>query len=419
MSLNHHLLAKATTDSVLAKFKSGEWKCCNDIGIGFYRVGCDNTFPSPDAAFYDDEKKVTVSFEFKPPTESKRGILTGLGQSIAYLNSSNLSYLVIPQRLEDFDIGNYMTELFTNQIEENLPIGLIVYDNNIPASVSLVHNVDTINDVTEHRVVANGRFWAKLQDLPIPLFHLLLHCYYLKKIGQVKGDAFSYCWQTYLVPPNVLEKLVAQPVKNWNGDFIETLPGKKKMTFFEKKINKVNKMPNGESKEEAVKNLIKDANTDYRQDNSFNSYKKNYVTFLKHIGVIDSTGNLTEDGFKLYHLGLVNGPKSKIFYDYFIKTVLIVGHHLDLIFDVDSLFNKYKGQKSMTEIRKQMLIDYEERGMIKHNPNRIVGASSSVEFLKYETVFWNSLNLVVETSGKPAISFNWKKITEVCSLPEL
>ena len=121
MSVNHHLLAKTTTDSVLANFKSGTWKCVNDVGIDFYRVGCNSTFPSPDAAFYDDVKKILVSFEFKPPTETKRGILTGLGQSIAYLNNCNLSYLVIPQKLEDFDIGNYMTDLFVNQIEDNLP----------------------------------------------------------------------------------------------------------------------------------------------------------------------------------------------------------------------------------------------------------------------------------------------------------
>ena len=116
MSANHHLLAKTTTDSVLAKFKSEAWKCVTDVGKDFYRVGCDSTFPSPDAAFYDDGKKLMVSFEFKPPTETKRGILTGLGQSIAYLNSSNLSYLVIPQFLEDFQLENYMTSLFQNQI---------------------------------------------------------------------------------------------------------------------------------------------------------------------------------------------------------------------------------------------------------------------------------------------------------------
>ena len=71
------------------------------------------------------------------------------------------------------------------------------------------------------------------------------------------------------------------------------------------------------------------------------------------------------------------------------------------------------------EIRNIMLDDYETRGMIKRNPNRKAADESKVEFLKYEFILWNSLGLLVETNGKPEISFNWKKITEVCSLPDL
>ena len=96
MLMNHHILAKTTTDSVLRKFKSEEWTCYNGIGKNFFRVTTDASFPSPDAAFFDEENKFLVSFEFKPPTESKRGILTGVGQSIAYLQDSNISYLVAP-----------------------------------------------------------------------------------------------------------------------------------------------------------------------------------------------------------------------------------------------------------------------------------------------------------------------------------
>lgn len=418
MSVNHHLLAKATTDSVLANFKSGAWKCVNDVGKDFYRVGCDSTFPSPDAAFYDETKKLVVSFEFKPPTETKRGILTGLGQSIAYLNSSNLSYLIIPQTLEDFQIGNYMADLFQKQIEENLPVGLIVYENNTPTNVSLIHNVNTLKRVQEFKAIATGRFWAKHLDMPVPLFHLILHCYYLKKIGNISGDAFAYCWENYLVPKNVLRTLTATPVKDLSGQAIQTLAGRKDITFFEKRIAAI-KILSGAAKGKAVVDLQKDADTSFIGDNYYNSIKKNFVTFLKHIGVVDSTGNITELGFKLYHLGLVNGANSKIFFDYFTQTVLIVGHHLDLIFDLDNLCNDYRGKKTIMEIREQMLNEYEAKGMIKRNPNRKAGDESKVGFLKYEFILWNSLDLLVKTNGKPEISFNWKKITEVCSLPDL
>jgi hypothetical protein len=418
MSVNHHLLAKTTTDSVLAHFKSGAWKCVNDIGVDFYRVGCDSNFPSPDAAFYDDTNKLMVSFEFKPPTETKRGILTGLGQSIAYLNSSNLSYLVIPETLEDFQIGNYMTDLFQNQIGENLPVGLIIYANNTPTNVQLIHNINALKKEQEFKAISTGRFWAKHLDMPVPLFHLLLHCYYLKKTKNITGDAFAFCWENYLMPSQVLKTLEPEIIHDLSGKPIKTLSGRKDILFFEKKIKKAKQL-SGTQRMNAIKDLIQDASTSVVGDNYFNSIKKNFVTFLKHIGVVDSTGNMTELGFKLYHLGLVNGAGSKIFYDYFTQTVLTVGHHLDLMFDLDNFCNQFRGNKSIMEIRNIMLDDYETRGMIKRNPNRKVADESKVEFLKYEFILWNSLGLLVETNGKPEVSFNWKKITEICSLPNL
>jgi uncharacterized protein YnzC (UPF0291/DUF896 family) len=418
MSVNHHLLAKTTTDSVLANFKSGHWKCVNNIGQDFYRVGCDSTFPSPDAAFYDDTNKILVSFEFKPPTETKRGILTGLGQSIAYLNNSNLSYLIVPEKLEDFEIGKYMTDLFTKQIETNLPVGLITYENDNPTNISLVHNVTSLSKKLEFKAVANSRFWAKHLDMPIPLFHLILHCYYLKKIGQITGDAFAYCWNTYILPPQVLSTLSPIPILDMSGNAIKTLSGKKNILFFEKKLAALSKLT-GLSRTEAIAKLTEDASTAVVGDNYYNSIKKNFVTFLKHIGVVDSIGDLTEDGFKLYHLGLVNGANSKLFKDYFTQRVLMTGHHLDLIFDLDNLSNQFRGAKTITEVKNQMLTEYESKGMIKRNPNRKANDDSAVEFLKYEFILWNALNLTVKTNGKPETSFNWRKITEICSLPDL
>jgi hypothetical protein len=418
MSMNHHLLAKTTTDSILAKFKLDEWKCCGNVGTGFYRVGCNATFPSPDAAFYEDDRNLLVSFEFKPATETKRGILTGLGQSIAYLNSSNLSYLIIPQKLEDFEIGEYMTDLYSNQISGNLPVGLILYENNNPTNVTLVHNIGILDNPKTFTPIAKNRFWAKHQDLPVPLFHLILHCYYLKRIGQIKGDAFAYCWNTFLLPPSVLETMTPVDILDVNGEPIRTVADRKNMRYFEKKINPARSLT-GSQRAVAISKLKEDASSDFVGDNNFNSVKKNLTTFIKHIGAIDSTSNITEDGIKLYHLGIVNGPNSKLFKDYFTRTILLTGHHLDLIFDLDNLCNQFRGEKTMQQIKETLLDDYETKGMIKRNPNRIAGDKSTVEFLKYEFILWNSLGLLVSTNGQPEKSFNWKKITEISSLPDL
>ena len=165
-----------------------------------------------------------VSFEFKPPTETQRGILTGLGQSIAYLNSSNLSYLIVPQTLEDFPIGKYMTDLFINQIEENLPVGLITYENNNPTNVSLIHNVTALKKEVVFKSLVNERFWAKHQDMPLPLFHLLLYCFYRKKTdNKMTEDPFSFCWDNYMFPKSNQTSITTTPVKDIKGDIITTL----------------------------------------------------------------------------------------------------------------------------------------------------------------------------------------------------
>ena len=90
-----------------------------------------------------------------------------------------------------------------------------------------------------------------------------------------------------------------------------------------------------------------------------------------------------------------------------------------LIFDLDNLCNQYKGSHDFNQIKQLMLQDYDSRGMIKSNPKRIAKASSTVGFLKYEEILWNSLGLKSNSAGTPNVSFNWKKITEVCSLPDL
>lgn len=72
-----------------------------------------------------------------------------------------------------------------------------------------------------------------------------------------------------------------------------------------------------------------------------------------------------------------------------------------------------------SEIKQKLYDEYEAKGMIKKNPNRVAGATSTVNFLKYEDILWNSLNLKGSSSGKPNNRFNWKSITEICSLPDL
>lgn len=417
MSINHHLLAKTTTESILKKFKDGTWKSVLGSGIDYYRTGCKSTFPSPDAAFKDDTNKLLLSFEFKPPTETKRGILTGLGQSIAYLKFSNLSYLVIPEMLGDFHLGSYMEDLFVNQIGDNLPVGLITFDNNNPFIVKLIHNVSISTKPTITKIITNDRYWAKHQDMPIPLFHLLLHCFYLKKTNQINKDPFSYCWDNYMFPISNQKRLIATSVLDVRGNVIKTLSGKKDLSYNEKKITAINNLT-GVAKTQKIADFVNKEKSSYVGNGGSMSVRKYCLAFMRHMEVIDSENNLTESGYQLYNVGIIHGPDSKLFKDYFTKSVLLTGHHLDLIFDLEKLANNNKGKLRYSEIKALLYDEYENKGMIKKNPRRVSGATSTVNFLKYEDILWNSLGLKIKSPGKPEIGFNWKKITDVCSLPD-
>lgn len=411
MALNHHVLAKATTDAILQNFKSGTWQYNGNWGTDFYRVGTSADFPSPDAAFYDPTNKKLASFEFKPATETKRGMLTGVGQSIAYLKSCDLAYLISPRIIDGFNMGEFLTGLYQSQIGDSIPVGLILYDNNDPSNLELAHNITTLSASTAHSHKPTAdRFWAKHQDLPIAMFHLLLHYYYLKKVGIVDGDAFAACWKERIIPQNILNDFQTAPVKDIAGNVIGTLQTGKPLTFLEKIVSgTMKKFP----QDQWIPIIRQAIDATYVGDNYYNSIRKNYVTFLKHIQVIDSEGCLTDTGFNLYHIGLSNGPTSKIFADYFTREVLTTGHHLDLLLDIDSISKKHP-DKGIEEVLTVMEKDYELKGYIKRNPNRIVGAASKTGFLKYEKILWQSLGLMDKQ-----YNILWRKITEICSLPEI
>lgn len=413
-TMAHHLLAKTTTDAILNNFKTGVWTYGPaNHGINFLRTGVPADFPSPDAAFYDAPNKEMAYFEFKPDTETKRGILTGVGQSIAYLNKCNLSYLVAPKSLAGFDLEAYLTDLYSNQLS-TIPTGLIVYDNAVPSNVKLIQNVTTLTGYAANaRSVNVERFWAKHQDLPIPLFHLILHYYYLKKVNSIIGDPFAALFTTLLVPQSVFQNFMPVTVNDVSGNTIKTLTGNKDIKHFEKRLAKYRRTAPALQPAELQK-MIKDIDPTTPGDTYYSAIRKNYLSFVKQMQMIDSTGDLTERGLALYHLGLVNGPTSKTFYDYFIKELLTTGHHLDVLLDFEDVKKSMPGA-SLSTILTTMEAIYTNRGLIKRNPGRVAGNSNTVSFLKYERILWNNIGLMDSTS----YDINWRRITEVCSLPEI
>ena len=143
--LKHDIECEQASRSILNKWRNGEWT--NNFIDQDIRINTSSTaFPSPDQCFYSNSKKTGIALEFKPAErETKRGILTGLGQTIAYLKDSNhsASALVIPEKIgnDNFPIGNFMKSVFEEQIYGKLPIALYSFKTNNPSNVILLCNI--------------------------------------------------------------------------------------------------------------------------------------------------------------------------------------------------------------------------------------------------------------------------------------
>ena len=324
----------------------------------------------------------------------------------------HLSFLIAPKLLAGYDLESYLTDLYTHQLSA-IPTGLIIYDNANPKNVRLVKNVTSlVGTAATPRTVTVERFWAKHQDLPIPLFHLILHYYYLKKVNHIGGDPFEILYTTKLVPPSVLTTFAAVPVQDVSGVNIKTLSGRKDIKHFEKRINSYLRLPAASKPAELAR---MQAQIDPRTpgDTNYSAIRKNYLSFVKQMQMIDSAGELTERGLAMYHLGLVNGPTSKLFTDYFIKEVLTTGHHLDVLLDFDQMRRRMP-TAPISNLLSSMEADYATRGFIKTNPGRVAGTTSTVGFLKYEQILWKNIGLMDADHN-----VQWRRITEVCSLPDL
>ena len=192
----HDNMAKQVIETLLAK-----WKIDGDSQIlsnGVFLTKSESNFPSPDGTFFDPSNNFSSALEFKPPTETKRGILTGLGQSIAYLDKHSLSYLAIPSRVEHFDMGTYMDRIYEENIKNKMPVALVVYDYQNPTNI-LIHKEPTVEINIGQLTLSeaqSGRYWAKWIDLPLHALWVLLDISY--KIDD-EGDRKRNIWNKFFL----------------------------------------------------------------------------------------------------------------------------------------------------------------------------------------------------------------------------
>ena len=233
----HDDLASQSVKVIIEKFKSGSWYS-PVITSDIRRIKPKSDWPLEDGRLLINElsegPEITIGIEFKPGTrETKRGMLTGLGQAISYAKVEHGSFLVSPTYLikdSDFMIGEYL-ESVMRAILPDKPVGLITYDPTLEISsnnLTLVldpfinYASDTESELDlkyvmrpDVKITSKEQYWAWWRDSsPHGLVELLLSVMDVEAYQGAKKEQigwYNYWFDKFIEKP-AMESL--DPIKS-------------------------------------------------------------------------------------------------------------------------------------------------------------------------------------------------------------
>ena len=374
MGYSHNLLAHRAAGVLLRQLQTGSaaWATPRLTSATTYWHGMAD-WPRPDIACEDQATSSALAVEFKPPGQGKREYVTGLGQAVTYLRSFEYAAMVVPKRAGDgFDIAAYLRDLLSEDYAASLPLALFAYDRdpgNAGDLAALVHLRSRPGPAPSvPRAPGRKVFWAYWRDLS-------------------QHDAFSIL--------NDLDAGRAQSFEKAYKRFWDTRMVRGKALTWEGRPRK--------RKRPAAR--------------SYKAERLNAFLSLRHIGVLNPTGVLTEDGLRLVRLGKIYEPDSVSFMRHLARLILEAGRHIELMFWVD------EQQREIPARRKKRASDYyhsldmglQDAGIIPRAPR----ARPKASFLRDEQKLWNKLGLLAPAgrgryfhSGL-GLAFNWRAIVSV------
>jgi hypothetical protein len=379
MSTHHDLLAYATAMAVVRDVVAGTapW---NGILTTTAHVTSSRSWPVPDFVIVDSARK-TLAAEFKPPMQTKREYLTGLGQAVAYTRDFDYGLLVVPEVADDgYPIADHIVRVLQEAPWANTPVGVISYD---PASFSPTSAAYQIKHFFAVRTAApttraslDASYFAKWREMSLDeMFRLVEYSYDEKRspsaaTGTIRDRAFSRLWG------DIQAGLVLNPAGN------------------PRRYADTTKMRTGVA--------------------------KNYRNFLSHIGWTEADGSLTHDGLEAWKVGTQYGRDSQPFRDAVARSLLLDGKHLVLFNAIDEFQASLPTIPEQLEWLDAVEENLDERGILKRNVERAAAATEGEErgFLKAEKQLWRMLGLIrpkgrrVYHNGRGFI-FNWARITDL------
>jgi hypothetical protein len=379
----HDVLAFAIAQEAIRRVASGTSPWNTVLSPTSY-ITSSRSWPIPDFVLVDPVTQVTVGAEFKPPQQSKREYLTGLGQVIAYARDFHYGLLILPTIADDgYPIAQHVATVLAEAPFASAPVGLLTYEPAIlsPGTPQFDETrfVSARSSPPTNPAPLDQSFFAKWREMSPEEMLLLLSFSYDEKraptavAGTTRDKAFNALWTAIQVGS----------VHHWGG---------------------------------GVRN--------YKNTTTLRTaVSKNYRNFLFHIGWTESDGTLTRNGLDALHVGTLYGHSSQPFLDAIARAVLLEGKHLILfnaISEFQDMLGTVPGEQQWLSLLED---DLELRGLLKRNPARHAAATanSSRQFLKAEKQLWRNLRLIVPRGARAFHSgrgfiFNWSRITSLLQL---
>lgn len=368
----HDAAATYYGDEILKRIREEDEKFKQIFSKSMVRVG-EWDWPRPDYICYDEENKVTYALEFKPPNQSKREYLTGLGQTLAYLQTHTYSGLIVPKYADDgFPIADFITNTLSAVEFQNVGSSIYAYDP-LSQDIQLLRSISNKRtSLSEKKVEVKKTFWCWWRDLSHYEVYDLLNLSFI--YGDLNGDIY-----TNNIFPHFYKRMLDKKTKQWDGT-----PRVKKDSESSRKAEKQNsKIP------------------------------------LVQLGLWSSSeGRLTDEGFKVLEIGKKYGPNSARFFDYLAYLLLIEGRHLDLINMVDRFQKDVSIAEKSKEHAKALEMYLDEKGCIgKRKPGEVT-TDAKGSYMRDEMKLWNKFGFLEKNGNnyffpKEGYKFNWKRITDV------
>ncbi len=378
MGANHDLLADKAGRAIVSKIVNRVDNWGQVFSDNLNKAG-DFSWPRPDYVCFDYDLDQSVAFEFKPPNHSKREYLTGLGQTLSYLEKHHYSGIILPTFVEGYNIAQHLTNILSLDVFSRHYISVIGYNERTLESDPLnsiqlfkpIEHERTGEIVTEH---INETYWCWWRDISHYEIFTLLNL--LDRYASEPGDIYTNnAW------PEFWRLMVNGQTRTWEG------AGRTKT----------------------------DNETNYRSE------KQNYKIPLFQLGLIEpSEGRLTAEGYKLISIGKIFGIESSLYMDYLTKLVLIEGKHLILIQDLEDYKTRANSASlaNSTQFRKDFETYLDENNSIGQRKEGRTTTGNKESYIRDELKLWNKLGLLKTrgtryfTVGR-GIEFNWARITEI------